>query len=92
MCVWELNPEAESLCDVGEGSFWLRASMIGEGGPCPLFSYALAFALQLRRNTGNLIRVAGGSRRTPSATSHDAFLPCVLHRAVILRSEVDGGF
>jgi hypothetical protein len=35
-------------------SFWLRASMIGGGGPCPFFNCTLAFALQLRKSTENL--------------------------------------
>jgi hypothetical protein len=43
----------EGFYDLGE-SFWLRASMIGQGGPCPFFNYTLAFALQLRKSTGNL--------------------------------------
>jgi hypothetical protein len=43
----------EGFYDLGE-SFWLRASMIGVGGPCPFFNYTLAFALQLKKNMENL--------------------------------------
>jgi hypothetical protein len=45
MVLWELDPEfsdclADGLCDMGGGrggekSLRLKASMIGEGGPCP---------------------------------------------------------
>jgi hypothetical protein len=37
-----------------EESFWLRASMIGGGGPYHSFNNTLAFALQLRKKTENL--------------------------------------
>jgi hypothetical protein len=40
-----------------EESFWLRASMIGGGGPYSFFNYTLAFALQLRKSTENLSKV-----------------------------------
>jgi hypothetical protein len=43
----------EGFYDLGE-SFWPRASMIREDGPCPFFNYTLAFALQLRKSTENL--------------------------------------
>jgi hypothetical protein len=43
----------EGFYDLGK-LFLLRASMIGGGGPCPFFNYTLAFALQLRKSTGNL--------------------------------------
>jgi hypothetical protein len=45
----------EGYYDLGE-SFWLRASMIGGDGPCPVLNYTLAFALQLRKS---MVRVAG---------------------------------
>jgi hypothetical protein len=45
---------AEGLSDFGGESFWLKASMIGGCWPCPVFSYTLAFALQLRKSTENL--------------------------------------
>jgi hypothetical protein len=54
------------------GSLWLRASATLEGGiilaeglhdwgmrAVPLFSYTLAFALQLRKSTETSVRVAG---------------------------------
>jgi hypothetical protein len=55
--VWELNPEGcialvEGLSDMEE-MFWLRASMIWNGGLCSLLNYTLAFALQLRKIKGN---------------------------------------
>jgi hypothetical protein len=37
-----------------EESFWLRASMIRGGGPCPFFNYTLSLALQLSKSTENL--------------------------------------
>jgi hypothetical protein len=40
----------------------LKASMIGEGEPCPFLNYTLESALQLRKSTENLgqsSRVAG---------------------------------
>jgi hypothetical protein len=43
----------EGFYDLGE-SFWLRASMIGRGGPCPFPNYTLEFALQLRKSMENL--------------------------------------
>jgi hypothetical protein len=33
----------EGFYDLGQ-SFWLRASMIGGGGPCPFLNYTLAFS------------------------------------------------
>jgi hypothetical protein len=45
----------EGFYDLGE-SFWLRA---WGDGPCAVFNYSLAFALQLSNSTENLSR---GSR------------------------------
>jgi hypothetical protein len=58
----------EDLCDLAGGeSFWLRVSMIGGGGPCPLSIRTLAFVLQLRKITENL---------SQGAASHsDLFIP-----------------
>jgi len=46
MNAWELNPEL--------GSLRLKASMIGCRWSVPLFTYTLAFALQLRKSMENL--------------------------------------
>jgi hypothetical protein len=43
MALWEMNPEvlgtlwlmAFAIWGGGGNSLWLKASMIGEGGPCP---------------------------------------------------------
>jgi hypothetical protein len=68
MDVWELNPEwmellwlkacATCVC-VCVCVFWLKASMIREGGPFPFFSYILEFSLKLSKITEE---ISQGSR------------------------------
>jgi hypothetical protein len=43
----------EGFCDMGV-IILPEAFMIGGGIPCLFFNYTLAFALQLRKSTGNL--------------------------------------
>jgi hypothetical protein len=50
----------EGIYDLGK-SFWLRASLTGGGG-CPSSNYTLAFALKLRKSTGNVSQGACTSR------------------------------
>jgi hypothetical protein len=47
---------AEGLSDFGEGGnhFGWGPPWLGDAGRAPFFSYALAFALQLRKSTENL--------------------------------------
>jgi hypothetical protein len=46
----------DGLCDLGRESLQLKASMIGEGGPCPFELYP-GFALQMRKSTETSVRV-----------------------------------
>jgi hypothetical protein len=50
--IWLALPEG--LCEIWGGSLRLKAFMIGCRWAVPLFIYTLAFALQLRKSTGNL--------------------------------------
>jgi hypothetical protein len=59
MALWVKNPEILGslwlmASAISGKSLQLKASMIGEGAPCPFFTYTLAFALQLRKSTENL--------------------------------------
>jgi hypothetical protein len=44
---------AEGLCALGGGNHFGWRPPLWGGGPCPLYHYALAFALQLRKSTEN---------------------------------------
>jgi hypothetical protein len=68
-------PLAVGLCDLGGGgSLRLKASVMGKRA-VPLFDYALASALQLRRKTENLSqgsRAATGLLAAPTWLSFEA--------------------
>jgi hypothetical protein len=52
---------AEGFCDLRGGSLRLKASVMGRQA-VPLFNYALAFALQLRKSTENLSQGSRAAR------------------------------
>jgi hypothetical protein len=48
----------EGFYDLGK-LFWLRAPIIGGGGPCPFFNYTLAFAYNCGKARETSVSVAG---------------------------------